>query len=233
MAAVGELAAGVAHELNNPLMGILGFTELLLERTPPDDPDRKRLEAVSRQARRMRDIVRNLLNFSQQAEFHREPTDLNLVVRRTITLIRLRLKAAGVVLNERYDRELPPALLDAGRMQQVVLNLLTNALDAMPDGGRLAIRTIQNGDEVAVRITDSGTGIAPQHLSRIFEPFFTTKPVDKGSGLGLSVSLGIVQEHGGRIEVDSREGQGSTFTVWLPVETLAAASAPPAPAGSR
>jgi signal transduction histidine kinase len=218
MAAVGELAAGVAHELNNPLTAVLGFAELLLERTPPDDPSRPRLEAIARQAGRVRDIVANLLSFSRQTSFHREKADLNQVLHETLALIRLRLKAGGIVVREHYAADLPPLSLDTGRMKQVFLNLITNALQAMPHGGMLTVISEQPGDQVAVRIADTGDGIAPQHLSCIFDPFFTTKPVGCGSGLGLSVSLGIVEKHHGRIEVESRQGKGSTFTVWLPVE---------------
>jgi PAS domain S-box-containing protein len=220
MAAIGELAAGVAHELNNPLMGVLGYTELLLEHTPAGHPDRRRLEAIFRQAGRVRDIVRNLMSFSQQSVFHREPANLNHVVQKAVALIRLRLKTAGIVLEEHYAPDLPSLLLDAGRMQQVVLNLLTNALDAMPEGGRLTVRTEPDSQGVRLRITDTGVGIPDALRARIFEPFFSTRPVGEGTGLGLAVSLGIVQEHGGHIEVESTVGAGSTFTISLPVEPL-------------
>ncbi len=218
MAAIGELAAGVAHELNNPLMAVLGFSELLLERTPADDPDYRRLEAIHRGAGRARDIVSNLLSFSRQTGFRPTQTNLNLIVEEALALIRLRLKSRHVAIEEHYAPDLPPLWLDAGRMKQVVLNLLTNALDAMPGGGRLMVRTEEVEGETALHVSDTGEGIPGEHLARVFEPFFTTKPVGDGSGLGLSVSLGIVQEHGGRIEVESEEGEGSTFTVWLPAE---------------
>jgi PAS domain S-box-containing protein len=218
MAAVGELAAGVAHELNNPLTAILGFSDLLLERAALDDPNRPRLKAIARQASRVRDIVANLLSFSRQTEFHREPTSPNQVLQETLALIRLRLKARGVAIREHLVADLPDLALDAGRMKQVFLNLITNALDAMPGGGTLTIRSEQVGAEVAVHLSDTGEGIAPQHLPHIFEPFFSTKPLGNRSGLGLSVSLGIVQDHGGRIEVETQVPGGSTFTVWLPVQ---------------
>jgi PAS domain S-box-containing protein len=217
MAAIGELAAGVAHELNNPLTAVLGFSELLLEHAEPDDPNWPRLEAIARQAIRARDIVANLLSFSRQTEFHREMSDLNKVLQDALGLIRLRLKISGIVIREHYAMDLPPILMDTGRMKQVFLNIITNALHAMPKGGKLTLGTEQVGDEVVARIADTGEGIAAEHLPNIFEPFFTTKAVGKGSGLGLSVSLGIVQDHGGRIQVETQVGSGSTFTVWLPV----------------
>jgi two-component system NtrC family sensor kinase len=217
MAAIGELAAGVAHELNNPLTAVLGFSELLLEHTEPDDPNWPRLEAIARQAIRARDIVANLLSFSRQTEFHREISDLNQVLQDALGLIRLRLKISGIVIREHYAMDLPPILMDTGRMKQVFLNIITNALHAMPKGGKLTVSSEQVGDEVAARVADTGEGIAAEHLPNIFEPFFTTRSIGKGSGLGLSVGLGIVQDHGGRIEVETQVGNGSTFTVWLPV----------------
>lgn len=218
MAAVGELAAGVAHELNNPLTSVLGFSELLLERQQPDERDQARLETIVRQARRARNIVRNLLSFAQQTEFLREWADLNHVVQETLSLQRQRMETSGIVIAEKYDPDLPLLLLDATRMRQVFLNLFTNALYAMPQGGTLTVQVERVGDRAAVRIRDTGEGIPEEYLPRIFEPFFTTRPVGEGTGLGLSVSVGIVQDHGGRIEVDSQVGEGSTFVVWLPLE---------------
>jgi PAS domain S-box-containing protein len=236
MAAVGELAAGVAHEINNPLTAVLGLSELLLRDAAPDDPDRQDLTDIAIQARRARDIVRGLLSFSRQAEFRRMPANVNQVVQETLALSRKRLEHGKVVVEERYAPDLPVLRLDVGRMKQVILNLITNALHAMPQGGTLTVTTEQIGSEVAVRVADTGVGIPAENLSHIFEPFFTTRPVGQGTGLGLAISQGIVQEHGGRIDVESsatesipsevegrrtgQEGQGSAFTVWLPVEAL-------------
>ena len=217
MAALGELAAGVAHELNNPLTAVLGFAELLLRDTALDDPDREDLADIAVGARRARDIVRNLLSFSCQTPPHRERASINQVVRDTLALVRQRLEKSGVTLEERYAPDLPLLRLDVGQMKQVVLNLVVNALQSTPRGGTLTITSERVGDEVALRIADTGVGVPAENLSHIFEPFFTTKPVGQGTGLGLSISLGIVQEHGGRIEVESQERAGSTFTVWLPV----------------
>ncbi len=217
MAAIGELAAGVAHELNNPLTSILGFAELVFRNIKADDPIRGDLQVISDEARRARDIVRGLLDFSQQTNAIREPTNVNNVMQETIALVRQQLKNHHVQLMEGYARDLPPVMLSVNRMKQVFLNLITNALHAMPDGGTLAVTTERAGREVAIRIADTGIGISAENLPRIFEPFFTTRPVGQGTGLGLAVSLGIVREHGGRITVESEEGVGSRFTVWLPI----------------
>jgi signal transduction histidine kinase/putative methionine-R-sulfoxide reductase with GAF domain len=218
LAAVGELAAGVAHEINNPLTSILGFAELLLKTLPPDTPLRRDLEVIAKQATRARDIVRNLLGFAHQTAFRRRPCDINQVVQQTLDLMRQRLEMNGIVVEEHYAPHLGPLTLDSGQMKQVFLNLITNAAQAMPDGGRLRVSTTWVGDEVVVAVSDSGDGIPPELWDRIFDPFFTTKPIGQGTGLGLSVSLGIVQGHGGRITVESQVGQGSTFSVRLPVE---------------
>jgi signal transduction histidine kinase len=220
MAAVGELAAGVAHELNNPLTSVLGFAELLIWNADPDDPESQDLTVIIEEARRARDIVRRLLDFSRQTEFYRERADLNQILGETLDLLRRQMEHSGVWLAEQFAPDLPPLRLDIGSMKQVFLNILANALYAMPQGGELTVRSERAGDEVAIRFTDTGVGISAENLARIFDPFFTTKPVGKGTGLGLSVSLGIVQEHGGRITVESQgqSGEGSTFTVWLPIE---------------
>jgi PAS domain S-box-containing protein len=226
LAAVGELAAGVAHELNNPLTSVMGYAELLLDTLPPDIPFRGDLEIIAKQAARARDIVRNLLDFARQSKLQRQPCDLNQIVQQTLGLIRQHLETSGVVIEEQYAPYLEPVDLNSGQMKQVFLNLINNAAQAMPQGGRLRVSTVQVGDEMLVTVTDTGTGIPPDIMDRIFDPFFTTKPVGQGTGLGLSVSLGIVQEHGGRITVESQvkppdqdsSPGGSTFSVWLPVK---------------
>ncbi|MFX1411455.1 MAG: PAS domain S-box protein [Promethearchaeota archaeon] len=217
MAAIGTLAAGVAHELYNPLAVVLGFGQVLLKEATDDDLTRKGLTHIITETRRANDIVRGLLDFSRQSEQEQIEADVNQTVQETLALVRQLLEKSSVTVEERYASDLPLILLDVGRMKQVFLNLINNAFQAMPRGGTLTVTSERVGDEVAVRFADTGVGIPPDDLPRIFEPFFTTKPVGQGTGLGLSVSLGIVQEHGGRIEVESQEGQGSTFTVWLPV----------------
>jgi PAS domain S-box-containing protein len=219
LAAVGELAAGVAHELNNPLTSIIGFSELLLWDAAPDAAGREDLETIISEADRARTIVRNLLAFARQVKSHPAESDLNQVVQETLTLVRHHIESDGVEIVEQYAPNLPRLHMDAGRMKQVLLNLINNAHQATPQGGQLIIASQQVGDELAIRIQDTGKGIPGEHLDQIFDPFFTTKPVGQGTGLGLSVSLGIVRDHGGRIEVESQADQGSIFTVWLPIES--------------
>jgi PAS domain S-box-containing protein len=218
LAAVGELAAGVAHELNNPLTSVLGFAELLAHSPAVDDAIKHDIGIIAREAWRARDIVRNLLDFARQNKPQRLPADVNQIVRQTLDLIRQHIEKSGITIAEDYAPDLGLLTLDIGQMKQVFLNLITNATHAMPKGGSLSLRTARMGDEVAIAVSDTGVGIPPDMLDHIFEPFFTTKPVGQGTGLGLSISLGIVQEHGGRITVASRVETGSTFTVWLPVE---------------
>jgi signal transduction histidine kinase len=176
------------------------------------------MEIIAREARRARDIVRNLLDFARQNKPQRLPTDVNQLLRQTLDLIQQHIEKSGVAITEDYAPDLGLLTLDGGQMKQVFLNLITNATHAMPKGGSLSLRTARVGDEVTVAVSDTGVGIPPEMQDHIFEPFFTTKEVGQGTGLGLSISLGIVQEHGGRIAVQSRMGEGSTFTVWLPAE---------------
>ncbi len=218
LAGVGELAAGVAHELNNPMTSILGFAQLLLNTTPLDASSRGDLEIIANQARRGRDIVRNLLDFARQTKPQRLPADVNQIVRQTLDLIRQYLEKSGVVIEEDLALDVGVLTLDSGQMKQVFLNLITNAVHAMPNGGTMRVRTACVSGEVAISISDTGKGIPLEIQGHIFVPFFTTKPVGQGTGLGLSVSLGIVQAHAGRITVESRAGQGSTFTVWVPLQ---------------
>ncbi len=221
LAAVGEMAAGIAHELNNPLTTVTGFTELLLEETPQGAVHRDDMELILREAKRARDVVRRLLDFARQGEQIRARADLNEVVTDVLTLMHHFIHTSGVQLETDISPDLPWVLIDTNQMKQVILNLVHNALQAMPTGGRLEIATAlmkkDNRDWVTISIRDYGVGIEPRNLERIFEPFFTTKGNRGGTGLGLSVTYGIVTDHGGTIEVVSQLGSGSTFTVWLPV----------------
>ena len=216
MAAVGELAAGVAHELNNPLTSVLGFAELLLHNPATDTSTQHDVEIIAHEAMRARDIVRNLLSFARQTKPLRQPDDLGRALSQTLDMVRQHMEHSGVVIEEDYAPDVGLVTLDSGQMKQVFLNLITNAAHAMPHGGKLKLRIARQGDEVAISVSDTGVGIPQETLVHIFEPFFTTRPVGQGRGLGLAVSLGIVQEHGGRISVESQVGQGSTFTIWLP-----------------
>jgi two-component system NtrC family sensor kinase len=233
LAAIGELAANVAHEINNPLTAVLGFASYLSEQVGPGQPMREELDLIQEEASRARDIVRDLLDFSRQHEFSAEPTDLNVVVRQTLAMVRRQRAVDNITFAEHYAPELPLAEVDQSRLKQVFINIVNNALYAMSDVGILSVRTAASDGQVLVEFGDTGSGIAPEHLDRIFDPFFTTKPDVSGTGLGLSVSLGIVQSHGGTIEAKSEVGKGSTFTVKLPALAPGAAPAKGAAASER
>jgi two-component system, NtrC family, sensor kinase len=222
LAAVGEMAAGVAHELNNPLTTIVGFTELVLEDLAPTSPSRADLETVLHEALRARDVVRHLLDFSRRSDLVRSKGDVNEILLDTLSLMRHLLGNRGVQVHTHLQDSLPWVYLDRDQFKQVILNLLHNSLNAMPGGGHIDIDThskTKYGTEwVTMTVKDTGVGISPEHLERIFEPFFTTRAADGGTGLGLAVTYGIVASHGGRIEVESAPDAGASFTVWLPVE---------------
>jgi len=219
LAAIGQLGAGVAHEINNPLTGILGNAQLLLEEKPEGHPDRASLAKIESLARRCRDITQSLLRFSQQREEPAlEDVDVNRVVKDALVLAEEQVRAAGIPLEVSLATPAPRVRGDAGHLSQVVLNLVTNARTAClgKAGAAIAISTSRAADGVEIVVRDGGKGILPEHLPRIFEPFFTTKDQWSNVGLGLSISYRIVSEHGGRIHVDSQPGEGSVFTVRLP-----------------
>ena len=222
LAAVGEIAAGVAHELNNPLTTIAGFTELVLDDLPDDARARENMQLVLQEARRARDVVRRLLDFSRQDESLKIPADINDIMGEALALVHHLARVNGVEIQYVPWDALPMLRMDRGQIKQVILNLVQNALHAMPRGGMLVLQTTaerrDDRDWVALRVLDTGEGIPVEWLSRVFEPFFTTKPPGKGTGLGLSISHHIVAEHGGFIDVASERGQGTCFTVWLPVD---------------
>lgn len=216
LASIGELALELAEDLNNPLTSIQGFVELLMEETLPDTPSRHDLQRITAEVHRANDILRNLQSYVRPVKPHLHQVDLNRLLRRILASLRGRLDGRGVVVEEEYAYKLGAVLVDIGQIEQVFLNLVNNAIQAMPHGGTLRIRTGRQANEASVSITDTGRGIPPEVQERIFDPTFTTKA--SGMGLGLPVSMSIVWEHGGRITVQSEEGRGSTFTVWLPVE---------------
>jgi signal transduction histidine kinase/CheY-like chemotaxis protein len=217
LAAIGELAANIAHEINNPLTTVLGFASFIAERLKADDPMREELTLIQDEASRARDIVRDLLQFSRQRDFMPETANLNHVLEQVITMMRRQGVFGAVTVNEQYAPGLAGVEVDVARIKQVFLNIINNAVYVMQDGGALTVRTLATGTGVRVEFEDTGPGIAPEHRDRIFDPFFTTKPEVSGTGLGLSVSLGIVQSHGGTILVTSELGKGATFTVVLPL----------------
>jgi len=224
-ASVGRLAAGVAHEINNPLTGVLTFTHMLLRRQDLQEEVRQDLETIAVSTERVRTIVKGLLDFSRQSKIEPEPTDINELIEKTIPLVANQALVKGVIFCFDPGKDLPGRTLDRSQFQSVLLNIILNAIDATEQGGHITITTAMtySPDSEAKRgleigITDTGHGIPPQHLDKLFDPFFTTKEVGKGTGLGLSVSEGIVERHGGRIRVQSVVGEGSTFTIWLPLE---------------
>jgi two-component system NtrC family sensor kinase len=218
LASLGQLAAGIAHEINNPLGGILTFASLVEEELADDSPVREDVEEIVRQADRCRRIVQELLEFSRERETRMAPHRLNGIVTRTLAMLEKQASFQDINIIRNLDPRDPVAVVDESQLQQVFMNIFLNAADAMGERGNLAVTTGQDQDhqEVFVRIADSGCGI-PEHMREaIFDPFFTTKDPGKGTGLGLAVAVRIVQTHGGRLEVDSEVGQGSTFTVVLP-----------------
>ncbi len=223
MSAIGQLVSGVAHELNNPLAGISAFAQLLLteKRFPPDQ--RTAAEMIYAEARRASRIVQNLLTFARQHKPERTPTAINQVLDDTLELRGYELRVRGIEVTRDYDEQAPETMADAHQLQQVFLNLVTNAEQAMEksprESQRLIVRTRRMGAVIRIDVEDTGPGIPPNLLERIFNPFFTTKPTGSGTGLGLSISLGIVREHEGRIWAENAPQGGARFIVEVPIVT--------------
>ncbi|WP_224373009.1 ATP-binding protein [Hyalangium versicolor] len=224
MAAVGQLAGGVAHEINNPLAVILGFAQGMERRVPDKDPLRLPVTSIVREALRCKNLVQELLTFSRTGKKNFEAVELNALVRSTLVLIEARAKTQGVKLVVELADGLPGLKANTTQLQQVLVNLGTNALDVMKGGGALTVRTRSNErGGVSLEVADTGGGIPADVLPRIFEPFFTTKGVGEGTGLGLSLVYEIIQQHRGHIDVDSAVGQGTRMTVELPLDPTAGA----------
>jgi two-component system NtrC family sensor kinase len=227
MATIGRLVSGVAHEVNNPLAAILGFTDLLLENPEVPGSAREDLQIILQETQRTKDIVQDLLSFARQRPVQRELVQVNNVLRQTIKLRSYDFASHGVEVLEELEEALAPAMGDSQQLQQVFLNILNNAYDAVQEAGqrgRIRIQTRRAGEMIEVAISDNGTGIRdPQ---RIFDPFYTTKQAGKGTGLGLSICYGIVRAHGGEIQCwNNEEDAGSTFVVRIPVATETALAA--------
>jgi two-component system NtrC family sensor kinase len=223
LAAMGQMLAGVAHELNNPLTAILGVTELLRERWGADDPTKRQLELTHRQARRAARIVQNLLEFSRPASPHKKTLDVNNLLERTLQLHEHSLRRNNIEVDFHPPSDLPGVIGDANQLIQVLLNLVTNAEQAIRevrDTGRIQLRAGRNGNQIAITVQDDGVGIRPEALPRIFDPFYTTKRPGGGTGLGLSICMSIIREHGGNIEAETLPAGGSAFTIYLPVAAL-------------
>ncbi|MGA7335473.1 MAG: ATP-binding protein, partial [Candidatus Sulfotelmatobacter sp.] len=228
LSSIGLLAAGVAHEVNTPLAVISSYTQMLSKQLQGDTQKAGLLEKITRQTFRASEIVNNLLNFSRTSGSEIGDVDVNKVIADTLALLEHQFKVARVEVHNTPEPKLPAIQGNAGRLQQVFLNLFLNAKDAMPGGGKLRVATL-NGESVSVCVSDTGTGIAPEHIQRIYDPFFTTKTAPRegqprGTGLGLSVTYGIIQEHAGKIRVESHPGQGTTFTLDFPLSRKAITS---------
>ncbi len=221
LAAVGQLISGVAHELNNPLTGVVGWSQYLLDQPLPS-PVRAHVATINEQAQRATRIVQNLLTFSRQHKPEKSSVSLNEVAEKTLALRAYELRVNNILVQHILAPELPNIHADPHQLQQVILNLIINAEQAILGAGRsgnLAIETRLEGEGVLLTVSDDGPGIEPDLAKKIFDPFFTTKPVGQGTGLGLSISYGIIEEHGGRVWATSVPGAGATFHIWLPWET--------------
>jgi PAS domain S-box-containing protein len=223
MASIGLLVAGLAHEVNTPLTGISSYTQMLRDQVSGRDPKAELLDKIEKQTFRAAKIINNLLNFSRSGSTELERLDLNKVLLDVLSLLEHQLDKSHIKVRKELTAELPPVRGNENRLQQVFFNLILNARDAMPRGGWLTLATSADDDTVIVEVKDTGTGISREDIKRIYDPFFTTKGIGRGTGLGLSVSYGILQEHGGAIFVDSAPGQGTTFQVALPCLPVAEA----------
>ena len=224
LSSIGLLAAGVAHEVNTPLTGVSSYTQMLLGMLNETDPKHALLQKVRTQAERATNIVNNLLNFSRTGSAT-EFAEINIarVLDDTVQLLEPQLRRSQIEIVRSYDKDAPEAYGNAGKLQQVFTNLLLNARDAIPDGGRITVATSTADDgSLVVEVADTGIGIAPENVAKIYDPFYTTKGVGRGTGLGLAVTYGIVQEHAGHINVESVPGRGSTFRITLPSARLRA-----------
>jgi two-component system NtrC family sensor kinase len=225
LASLGRLSAGVAHEINNPLTGVVTFAHLLLKSLPENSQDRKDVEVILEQANRCSKIIKGLLGFSRASSTEKEEQNINELLKNSLDIIRRKADFLNIKIVTDFDASLP--LVHAGglQLQQVFMNMIVNAADAMEGKGTLTVATRQvedgGGKFAEIEFTDTGCGIDPETLSKIFEPFFTTKPVGKGTGLGLAVSYGIIEDHGGKIIVKSEEGQGTSFFIRLSLQDKA------------
>ena len=229
LASVGLLASGVAHELNNPLTGILTFSHLLREKMPDNSRDAEDMDLVIRETKRCAAIIKRLLDFAREKQPEKKFNDINQIIEDTVRIVERPAHLRDIVITMDLDRTLPPIWIDADQIKQVIMNMIVNAQHAVEEKGSITVRTrraaeprpsAQSAEPIAmveISIIDTGCGISEQNLRRIFDPFFTSKDVGKGTGLGLSVSHGIVEAHGGVIEVQSKVGEGSTFSVLLPL----------------
>jgi two-component system, NtrC family, sensor kinase len=224
LAAVGETTSAVAHQIGTPLNLVSGHLQLAIEGLEPSSPVVRRLQVAEEQLQKVTSIVQGLLAKSRRT-LHREPVDLDLLLTRMCALVRPAVEAARITLTYEGD-SVPPIGADGAQLELALLNLVSNAIDAMPQGGELAIRLATGGSRVTIEVTDTGVGMAPDLVERAFQPWVTTKPSGRGTGLGLSITRGVINEHGGTIDVRSAVGRGSTFLVSLPIQPPGDSSGP-------
>lgn len=224
LATIGELAAGLAHEIRNPLAGIAGVVDVMGRELPTDSPSRAVLGDVQDEIRHIQDILNNLLAYARPRPPQLRAADLNMTAEQAVLMARQQTRTKPIEILFVADSDLPAVIHDPGQIQQVLLNLLLNGIQAISGEGRVEVRPRREGHSVVVRVADTGRGISSEQLPNIFKPFFTTR--SEGTGLGLPLAKGIVEAHGGRIEVTSVLGQGTQFDVWLPIERPAARLSP-------
>ena len=220
LSSIGLFAAGVAHEVNTPLAGISSYAQMLLEDIQSDDPRKELLQKIEQQSFRASEIINNLLNFARISDSDFQEVNINSLMLETLSLLDHSFKNIGIEVELDLDPGLPATIGNGGRLQQVFMNLFLNARDAMPEGGEVTVLSATKDSHLLIEIRDSGSGISADEIKKIYDPFFTTKTVGRGTGLGLSVTYGIIQEHSGRILVESREGEGTIFTIQLPIKRL-------------
>jgi signal transduction histidine kinase len=228
MAAFGQLGAGIAHEVKNPLAGILGYVQLSLRKVDGASPLHGNLKIIEKETKRCKEIIDNLLKFARQEKVSFEPMDINRVVEETAALMDHQLGIHQIRLEKELAPDLPPVLGNANQIQQVLMNLMINAEQAMEGNpGRIRLSTSRSSSgRIEIRVSDTGPGIPAEIQKKLFEPFFTTKPAGKGTGLGLSVTYGIIKEHKGDIRVESEPGRGAMFIIEFPVPEIAGTTAP-------
>lgn len=221
LASIGQLSAGIAHEINNPLGIILGYTQLLLRGEDKESQRYEDLKTIEKHVRNCKAIVEDLLNFARSSKTKKEMIHIHETIDEVLHFIRHHSKLGETVIERRYDPETPPLLADEKKIKQVLINLVMNARHAVGTNGTISLTTRHDAenDQIAIEVADTGYGIEKKDLPHIFDPFFTTKPTGEGTGLGLSVSYGIIKNHGGDIEVESAPGVGTTFTIRLPAAT--------------
>ena len=217
LSALGRMAAGIAHEINNPLAGILLYSSNLAKKVSEDTPLREGLDIIIHETIRCRRIIQELLDFSRERELQKIPTNINNIIEKTLNILENEFKLNRVKLNKNLAEDMPETMLDGNQIEQVFVNLIINSLQALPEGGIVSVTSSINPakEMVTVEIADNGYGIEKEALNKIFEPFYSTKP--KGTGLGLSVSYGIIRKHQGHIEVDSEQGKGTRFLIEIPL----------------